>query len=302
MTSTQIPDRFCCWLAALLLTMVPLQGATAAAAPESYLVRALAAHRFVMLGEKHDNPEHHTIQARLLAGLVEAGRRPAVVWEMIARDRQAAIDAFEAAGGTDPDRFAEIVGWADSGWPDWKLYRPIAEVALAAGLPMVAGNIDRATVRTIVRDPESLNPNMREVLGMDKALPGAVSEAIGDEVYRGHCELVPREHLEPMIRVQAARDASLAEAMIRAGEAADGAVLIAGGQHVRKDIGAGFHLADRFGIRDVASIALLEQSDADPAMPDLALTRKFDFVWITARAHPDKDYCADLAARFGKHQ
>src|SRR3954465_13282726 len=43
----------------------------------------LAATRFVLLGERHDNPDHHRLQARALSELVKAGRRPAVVFEML---------------------------------------------------------------------------------------------------------------------------------------------------------------------------------------------------------------------------
>ena len=32
---------------------------------------------FVLLGEKHDNPDHHRLQARILQELSAAGRRPA---------------------------------------------------------------------------------------------------------------------------------------------------------------------------------------------------------------------------------
>ncbi len=269
---------------------------------ETYLARELARHRYVLLGEKHDNPEHHLIQARLLARMLELGRRPALVWEMVPRGKQRAIDVLAAGGHADPDRFADAVGWAESGWPDWNIYRPVAEVALAARLPMVAGNIDRETVGQLARNPESADPILRKTLRLEARLPADVRGAVAEEIYRGHCALVPHERLEPMIRVQVARDASLAEAMVRAATTADGAVLIAGGQHARRDIGAGYHLAHRFGARDIVSLALIERGGEEPALPDAALSRKFDFVWFTDRAYPDRDYCAELEARFGKHK
>lgn len=269
---------------------------------EEFLGTALAAHRFVLLGEKHDNPDHHLIQARLLSRMIAAGRRPAVVWEMVGRDKQPAIDALAAGAKADPDRFADAVGWAESGWPDWEFYRPIAEVALAAGLPMVAGNIDRDTVRRIARGAEDIDGDLRRVLRLDAPLPEPVGKALGEAVYRGHCELVPRAHLAPMVRVQIARDASLAEAMVRAAAGADGAVLIAGGQHVRRDTGVGYHLLRHHGVRDLVSLALLERGADGTAEPDRTLSRKFDYVWFTEQAHPDRDYCAGLEARFGKHK
>jgi len=45
---------------------------------EDALVARLVASRFVLLGERHDNPDHHALQAKLLRAILEAGRRPAV--------------------------------------------------------------------------------------------------------------------------------------------------------------------------------------------------------------------------------
>ena len=264
-----------------------------------HLAEDLAERRFVLLGEKHDNPEHHEIQAELLHRMIAAGRKPALVWEMIERGKQAAVDTFRASGNTDPDAFAEAIGWADSSWPDWKFYRPIADAALAAGLPMIAGNLDAETVRSISQG-DMIEADLRAALRLDEAVPEFVREALRDEVYRGHCGLIPQDKLSPMVAVEIARDASLAEAMLRAAGAADGAVLIAGGQHVRRDTGAGFHLEHRFGGGNIASIGMLEGdleivwAGEEHAVPP----GRFDYVWYTDPAQPDKDYCADLEARF----
>lgn len=45
----------------------------------SAVVEHAAAVRFVLLGEIHDNAEHHRIQARILEELLKRGRRPALV-------------------------------------------------------------------------------------------------------------------------------------------------------------------------------------------------------------------------------
>ena len=137
-------------------------------------------------------------------------------------------------------------------------------------------------------------------LRLDKPVPEPVREALLGEIYRGHCGLIPREGLSPMLAVQIARDASLAEAMVRSAGTADGAVLIAGGQHARRDTGVGFHLQQRFGAGNVAAIGLLEgdleivwAGEERPVPAD-----RFDYVWYTDPAQPEKDYCADLKSRF----
>ncbi|HSV29537.1 MAG TPA: ChaN family lipoprotein, partial [Candidatus Omnitrophota bacterium] len=45
------------------------------------LAQAVAADA-VLLGETHDNPEHHALQAWVVRELVAAGRKPVVAFEM----------------------------------------------------------------------------------------------------------------------------------------------------------------------------------------------------------------------------
>src|SRR5262245_26202422 len=47
------------------------------------LVSRLTVARFVLLGEKHDNADHHRLQAWALQQLFASGRRPAVALEML---------------------------------------------------------------------------------------------------------------------------------------------------------------------------------------------------------------------------
>lgn len=263
------------------------------------LAADISRHRFVLLGEIHDNPEHHELQADILRLMIASGRKPALVWEMVERGKQSLLDQFRESENDDPDAFAEAVGWDETGWPAWKFYRPIAEVALAAGLPMIAGNLDAKVVRAISIGG-SLDSETSKSFRLDKPFPETVRAVLLDAVYLGHCELLPRTKLSPFVEVQIARDASLAEAMWQSAVSADGAVLIAGAQHARRDIGAGFHLERRFGAQSIASIGLLEGdlelvwAGEEHAVP----AERFDYVWYTDVAQPETDYCAELEARF----
>lgn len=196
----------------------------------------LADARFVLLGEIHDNPHHHAAQASLLRSMVDAGRKPAVVWEMVPRDRQAAIDAWTAGPDAgDADGFAGAVGWAESGWPDFSLYRPIVDAAIDGGLAMVAGGLEMEPTRTVARAGLSgLGDGRIGDWALTDPLPDDAISTHLDAVFDGHCGLVPRERLGAMVDVQVARDASMAAAMLGH---PDGAVLIAGNGHVRSDIG-----------------------------------------------------------------
>ena len=55
------------------------------------LVTRLARADFLLLGERHDNPDHHLLQAEVLRSLITVGRRPAVGFEMFGLDDATAL-------------------------------------------------------------------------------------------------------------------------------------------------------------------------------------------------------------------
>src|SRR5262249_8492433 len=87
------------------------------------LATAVSAARFVLLGERHDHPEHHQFQAWLLRRMVDAGRRPAVAFEMLDATQAPALARHLAAAPRDAAGLGDAVGWRTSGWPAWSLYQ-----------------------------------------------------------------------------------------------------------------------------------------------------------------------------------
>ncbi len=139
------------------------------------LVSRLARARFVLLGENHDNPDHHGLQAELLRQLIDVGRRPAVGFEMLEIDDAPAIAKHLATAPKDAAGLGEVVGWNRRGWPDWEFYQPIAKVALEAGLPIVAMNLRRATVETLRRDGVvGLERGVVRQLDLDRPVPPGI--------------------------------------------------------------------------------------------------------------------------------
>jgi len=259
------------------------------------LVKHVAQSRLVLLGERHDNPDHHRLQAWLLRALVAAGRRPVVGFEMFETDQGPAIARHLATAPTDAAGLADAVNWDRSGWPDWALYQPIAEVALEAGLPIVATNLPRATAEALARDGlDALDPALVTRLGLDQPLSPEAHEAMARELRDAHCGYPSERVVEAMITVQRARDAHMADSLAAAGQP-DGAVLIAGTGHVRKDRGVPAFLAIRTPQATVASVAFLEVSTGETAIGAYAARfglgpLPFDYVWFTPRVD-DRDPC-----------
>jgi len=266
-------------------------------------VQTLAPANVVLIGEKHDNPDHHHAQAWLLRALVEAGRHPAVVMEMLDTTQAETLAAYLAQDDATAASLGQAVGWETSGWPDWALYQPIAEVALAAGLPILPGNLPTAEVRRIAREGSAtvLGADGLSPRGLDRPFPDAARASLSEEILAGHCGMLPEQAVPSMIRAQRARDGEMARALLAAAARpdTDGAVLIAGNGHVRRDRGVPWVLGQLAPDVSVATVGLLEvpapASDSDA--PDEATTPPpFDIVWWTP-AVDDEDPCETFAAQ-----
>jgi uncharacterized iron-regulated protein len=246
------------------------------------LIARLAARRYVLLGEKHDNPDHHRLQAWIVEALVAAGRRPALAFEMFRADQADAIARHLATAPADASGLGDAVEWKRSGWPPWTMYAPIADVAVRARLPIVAANLAERAVGSLRRGGvAALEPAMAAKLGLDQPIPDDVRQRLNADIRDGHCGKLPERSLEPFVLVQRARDEHMAAALRDAG--ADGAVLIAGANHVRRDVGVPRPLP----AADTASVAFLEVAPGSSGPPE---PRVFDYAWFTPRVD-DRDPC-----------
>ncbi|MEO6576862.1 MAG: ChaN family lipoprotein [Polyangiaceae bacterium] len=262
------------------------------------LLTHLSSATYVLLGEKHDNSDHHRLQALVLRGLIAHGKRPVVAFEQIEVDHQPLIDAFLASKPASAVGLGAAVKWDDRGWPTWADYEPIAQEALEAHLPIVAANLPHGEARAIAHGGMDVLGNERaQRLGLDKPLPPEAEASLGEELRQSHCGQLPETMIAPMALTQRARDATMAS-LLMADEGA-GAVLIAGAGHARSDRGVPLAIHAQNPRADVASVAFVEVDGVEA--PDAyaarfgAKTLPFDYVWFTPRANDD-DPCAD----FGK--
>ncbi len=267
------------------------------------LAKAVADARFVLLGEVHDNPDHHTLQAWLIERAA-ADRKPAVVMEMISRDNADALRTYLAKPEATAAGLGKALKWKDRGWPDWRIYQPIAEASLQLKLPLRAGDIDRPTLRKVGKGGlDELGADVRASLLLDTPLGTALEEALLDELYESHCQLMPRDAMAGMLHVQRLRDAVLADSVIDAAENGS-AILIAGNGHVQADRAVPWYLTRRAPDARIVSVMLLEADQSAKAPGDLIPKSPdgqpvADFVWFTPRVDRE-DPCEQLRKRFGK--
>ncbi len=223
----------------------------------------------ILVGEQHDAPAHHRLQQALVQALADRGQLAALALEMAERGTSTTQLARDAT----PQQVQDALRWDAAGWP-WDPYAPAIMAAVRQGVPVLGANLPRAAMHHAMADP-----------GLDDHLAGSALARQREAIRMGHCNLLPAESLQPMLRVQLARDASMAKTIIDAQATGKTVLLIAGGGHVLRDLGVPTYLPASLRVRIVLAVAGMPS--ADDALAS-------DLVWPTPAMAP-RDDCAELA-------
>jgi uncharacterized iron-regulated protein len=267
-------------------------------APDEVMARVRTAD-ILLAGEVHDNARHHAGQAAIVRAAADGDRPVVVVFEMLDRDQQAAIDAYRRGGG-DAAGFAAAVDWTGRGWPDPALYRPLFDAIFAANATIVAGDLPKAAIRNVGRQGMAAAPaGLVGRFALDVPLDLATRTTLLDIQDEAHCRLLPRGALGPMVDVQRLRDAALADAVLaaRSNDPAARVVLIAGAGHVGLDLGVGALLRATEPAAALLVVAFGEATAENAASVRNDAAGQADMLWLTEPAERP-DPCEDLRRRF----
>ncbi|UWF48505.1 ChaN family lipoprotein [Pseudomonas sp. N3-W] len=242
------------------------------------LVARLAASSRIIVGEQHDNRDHHELQLWLLQALGARRAQGSLLLEMLTPDQQLRVDDVHQAS-TPPNDVPSALAW-QSGW-DWNLYGPIVRFALEQPYPLLAANLTNAQVRSFYAQPPTLSGARVNAQSVKDELLAQISES--------HCGLLPTSQMPAMLAVQQQRDRRMAERLLAAPTPS---MLFAGAFHARKDIGVPIHVLD-LGEPQAPTVLMLAQQGSD-ITSDMA-----DYVWYTP-ATPAPDYCEQMRKQFGK--
>lgn len=232
-----------------------------AAEANAVLTGALAAE-VVLLGEQHDQEDHHRWQLQVLAAL--HAQRPDLVigFEMFPRRAQAALDQW-VAGQLTVKEFLARSAWAQV-WrypPD--IYLPLFEFARINRIPMLALNVDQKLTRAISEKGWSGVPLAdREGVGRPAPATPAYLQVLRD-VHRLHAKTRskhgdrPETPFDNFLDSQLTWDRAMAEAIASRLKPVDGprpslVVGIMGSGHIRFGHGVPHQLRD-LGIQRVAT-------------------------------------------------
>ena len=257
--------------------------------PEKLLV-GLREARFLLLGEKHDNADHHRLQSAVLESLIDSDAVSGVAFEMIDASRAPKLAGIAGREFAASEELREWLEW-DEGW-EWEFYLPLLLASLDAGLPVAAANIDENAVMDIYQGAGPALP--------DDVFDQAAMDKLFADIDESHCGLLPESQFPAMVRVQQTRDLAMAEALRSLAGDEGAALLIAGNYHARQDLGVpNFLLALDAGVsrEEIVSLAFLEVEPGE-LVPVSYLERfggiaEHDYLWFTP-AVEQQDYCAQL--------
>ena len=230
-----------------------------------------------LLGEIHDNPTHHNIQAQWIDRIAPS----VVVFEMLTpQQAQSVMDL--------PNRTVEnirrVTQWDQSGWPNFDIYAPIFHAL--GNRPIIGAGVPRDDMRTVMAQGvvASFGAEYAARFSLDRPL-GAEQQAQREQAQlMAHCNALPEEMLIIMVDLQRYRDAVLARATVAALDQFGAPVaVITGNGHARKDWGIPVYIAAARPDLDVFTIGLYE-ADAEEF-------GEFDQT-ITTNSVPRPDPCA----------
>jgi uncharacterized iron-regulated protein len=248
------------------------------------MAQGAAQREIILLGEIHDNHWHHGFRATMVKLLEEKRYRherdpmsdrrngfrpPPVAFEQLTTEQTTAINSFVPSSdpATLTDDFLKAVDWASSGWAQYD-YRPLFDAALAARMPIYAGDVPKSIIRQAAKQGEAaIAPEERARLKLDVPLPANQQDAILTELEASHCGMMPKTAFGGMAFAQRLRDATLADVALKAHAAHGSAIVMAGNGHVRGDRGIAWYIRQREPNIKVVTVALVEVEDGktDPA-------------------------------------
>lgn len=242
------------------------------------LLARLAKPSRLIVGEQHDNRDHHQLQLWLLQALNEQRPQGSLLLEMLTPDQQGRVDHVKHSSPL-PAALPNALAW-QPGW-EWNLYGPIVGFALTQPYPLLAANLDTLEVRNVYAKPPTLSGSRSNAPMVKETLLAQISDS--------HCGLLPTSQMPAMLAVQQQRDRRMAEQLLAAPTPS---LLFAGAYHARKDVGVPIHVQD-LGESEAPMVLMLAERGAEvtPAMAD--------YVWYTP-ATPPQNYCAQMRKQFGK--
>ena len=231
----------------------------------------------ILIGETHDHPQHHLIQARLIKQL-----QPQVVaFEMLNASQQESLNQLSAHPKNEWDK---LLSWTKRGWPDFSLYQPVFEAAIEVNAKLIAAHPDPILLAPL-KIGASLSRELITRLKLDQPLSIEQKKALSEEITKAHCGHASPPLVKAMIQAQRLKDAWMAEKLL---QEKGKRVLIVGRGHLHPQRGIPWAIK-QFKPTPLPQIATIHLSPSPKVLH--ADTKKVKHFSLQIKAHRHDDPC-----------
>ena len=240
----------------------------------------LARADVVIVGEQHDDPNTHRLEAAILQGLLRRRVPLTVSLEMFERDVQPALNEYLAGRAAEEEFLKGARPWPRYGTD----YRPLVEMARAHGWPVIAANVPRRYASEVAKNGltsiDGLANEERAFVSKDLQCPldgyfDRFAESMGNHPAPGsdaQSADVQRATTERYYFSQCVKDETMAESIALAFDRQSGQpgciVHFTGSFHSDFGTGTAERVRRRMPGRRVAVVTLMPVEDIDTAAPD----------------------------------
>jgi uncharacterized iron-regulated protein len=250
------------------------------------MLAAIATADVVFVGEQHDDPNTHRLEAAILEGLLRRKITPVVSLEMFERDVQSVLDGY-LNGRTPEEEFLKN----SRPWPRYATdYRALVESAKQLQLTVVAANVPRRIAAQVSKTGKDALAQLSEA---DRAFVARDLECPQDEYFKRFVATMGdhpagtqtaddrQKMVERFYWAQCVKDETMAESIAQILEKRTGIIHFNGAFHSDFRLGTADRVKRRAPAKRVVVISILPVTDLDSLSPAGEDLKRADYLVYT---------------------
>lgn len=210
-----------------------------------HILDQLPAGSWLLLGETHENMDHHRVETEIIEYLATQSKLGTVGLEMAHTEQQTLLDS---AMRGEIEITPENLAW-QKGWP-WEWYEAPVSSALKLAKRVVAGDLTREVKMQAYMDTSLEVPASAEY-----------KEFMLNLLFESHCGQMPKSQLSNMLNVQYSRDRAMLNTIQANTDPNQVNLFLAGTVHARDDLGIPYWQPE---LNSTSVLMIAAQASSDP--------------------------------------
>lgn len=267
------------------------------------LIKDVSAYDVIYLSEKHDNPDHHHIQQRIIQRLIENGLEPTIGFEFFSMDNTPDLLNFVDSGKvTHSNKIEKIIetdlrrklNWNTQSDQMWHYYYDLLSLAKKENLQVAGIDLPGILKKRITRKGiNGISPIEKEQIFSTQLSDKTYKDYMFDIFKAVHCGMGHKKMQSRLYDTWIARNDKMAHSITRLYTHRKGPVIIIiGGGHTEYRLGVINRVAAIDNTIKQVNIALKEISVTPSDLPEYLVPLELtgfekvplaDYIWFTQR-------------------